>query len=154
MADKDHGASLCCNNALGCGDIVGQRYRRILDDGDIVAVFLQYPIDALPTGPVHEATVDENDSHFRRIGYCSHNDFLSLDLRQAEPGAAFSDQEVYQQNGCLITWNACAVITPGPTQPPITTLNRNCYTSTQAGCCCAPRSGSPSPRAATRPRVR
>src|SRR5713226_3745005 len=78
VADENHRAVLLMNNAFGCGDIVGQRYRRILDDGDIVAVLLQYLIDALPTGTVHEAPVDKNDSYFRRIRYSSHDDFLSL----------------------------------------------------------------------------
>src|SRR6266446_5367476 len=77
VAYENHRAVLRMNNAFGCGDIVGQRYRRILDDGDIVAVLLQYLIDALPTGTVHEATVDKNESYSRRIRYSSHDDFLS-----------------------------------------------------------------------------
>src|SRR2546425_5420268 len=78
VADEKHRAVLRVNNAFGCGDIAGQRDRRILDDGDTVAVLLQYLIDALPTGTVHEATVDKNESDFRRMRYSSHDDFLSF----------------------------------------------------------------------------
>ena len=34
VADENHGAVLRGNDAPGHGDIVGERYRRILDDGD------------------------------------------------------------------------------------------------------------------------
>ena len=55
--------SLCrVDGALGHGDVVGERQRRILDDADVVAVLLQVLVDALPAGAVHEAAVDEDDS--------------------------------------------------------------------------------------------
>jgi hypothetical protein len=62
---------------FGCGDIVGQRYRRILDYGDTVAVLLENLIDALPTGTVHKTTVNENDRYCRETRYSSHDDLLS-----------------------------------------------------------------------------
>ena len=32
MSDEDYRAGLSINNALGYGDIIGERYRRILND--------------------------------------------------------------------------------------------------------------------------
>src|SRR4030081_2193800 len=78
MADENHRTVLLLNNAPGRSDIVGQRYRGILNDGDTVAALFQYFIDAFPTGTVYEATVDENDSNCRRTSYSSHDDLLSL----------------------------------------------------------------------------
>jgi len=40
VAYKNHRAILRVNNTLGCGYVVRQRYRRMLDDGDIVAILL------------------------------------------------------------------------------------------------------------------
>jgi hypothetical protein len=63
MTYEHYPAVLRADSALGYGDIVGQRYRRILNDGDVVAVLLQYLLHALPTGTVHETTVNENDTN-------------------------------------------------------------------------------------------
>jgi hypothetical protein len=43
-----------------------------------VAVLLQDLINALPTGPLHKGTVDEDECYFRRLRYSSHDDFLSF----------------------------------------------------------------------------
>src|SRR5713101_5153467 len=61
MADENCRSVLRCKNSLGNRYVVPQRYRRILDDADAVAVSLQDLVDALPASAVHEATVDEND---------------------------------------------------------------------------------------------
>ena len=54
--------SLCASiDALGDGNVVGVRERRILDDSDAVAVLLQLVVDALPAGAVYETAVHEND---------------------------------------------------------------------------------------------
>ena len=78
VADENHWATLRSNNALRRGDIVGQRYRRILNDAHRVAVLRQDLIDAFPTRAVHEATVDENDVPCFQTWYFSHDDLLSL----------------------------------------------------------------------------
>src|ERR1700722_866501 len=61
MGDKNCRPVLRCESSLGNCYVVLQRYRRILDDADAVAVLLQYLVDALPARAVHKATVDEND---------------------------------------------------------------------------------------------
>src|SRR6266478_7694637 len=61
MADENCRSVLCCKNSLSNCYVVLQRYCRILDDADAVAVSLQDLVDALPASAVHKATVDEND---------------------------------------------------------------------------------------------
>src|SRR3979490_1293929 len=79
MSDENYGVSLSVNNALGRSDIVGERYRRILNDRDSVAVLPQDVIDALPTRAVHKTTVHQNH------GLCSYifsHDHLLFLLKQ------------------------------------------------------------------------
>src|SRR5712692_5995135 len=61
MADENCRSVLRCKSSLGNCYVVLQRYRRILDDADAVAVSLQDLVDALPASAVNKATVDEND---------------------------------------------------------------------------------------------
>src|ERR1700746_216949 len=61
MANENCRSVLRCKNSLGNCYVVLQRYCRILDDADAVAVSLQDIVDALPASAVHKATVDEND---------------------------------------------------------------------------------------------
>src|SRR5580700_5246169 len=61
MADENCRSVLRCKNSPGNCYVVRQRYCRILDDADAVAVSLQDFVDALPASAVHKATVDEND---------------------------------------------------------------------------------------------
>ena len=61
MTHEDHRAGLCRDQTLGDADVVIERDRRILDDADAVSMLLQDLVDALPTGTVHEPTVDEHD---------------------------------------------------------------------------------------------
>jgi len=37
-------------NAFGYGYIIGERYRRVLSNADLVAAFLENPVDLFPTG--------------------------------------------------------------------------------------------------------
>ena len=60
VADEDHRFALRVDDALGRGDVVGERERRVLDDADVVAVLLQVVVDALPAGAVDETAVDED----------------------------------------------------------------------------------------------
>ena len=60
MPDENYRAGLSVNNAFGYGDIIGERYRRILNDRNCVAVLPQNVIDALPTRAVHKTTVHQN----------------------------------------------------------------------------------------------
>src|SRR6202171_4390790 len=61
MANENCRSILRCKNSLGNCYVVLQRYRRILDDADAVAVSLQDLVDALPASAIHKATMDEND---------------------------------------------------------------------------------------------
>src|SRR2546422_3000252 len=61
MANENCRSVLRCKSSLGNCYVVLQRYCRILDDADAVAVSLQDLVDALPASAVHKATVDEND---------------------------------------------------------------------------------------------
>src|ERR1700682_2899286 len=61
MADENCRSVLRCKSSLGNCYVVLQRYRRILDDADVVAVSLQDFVDALPASAIHKATMDEND---------------------------------------------------------------------------------------------
>src|ERR1700686_3526702 len=79
MPNEHYGVSLSVNNALGCGDIVGERYRRILNDLDRVAGPPQDVIDALPTRAVHKTTVHQDNSLCSQTWSFSHDDLLSLE---------------------------------------------------------------------------
>src|ERR1700736_2239604 len=61
MADENCRSVLQCKNSLGNCYVVLQRYCRILDDADAVAVSLQDLVDVLPASAIHKTTVDEND---------------------------------------------------------------------------------------------
>src|ERR1700740_1713302 len=61
MANENCKSVLRCKNSLGNCYVVLQRYCRILDDADAVAVSLQDLVDALPASAIHKATMDEND---------------------------------------------------------------------------------------------
>src|SRR2546428_6676270 len=61
MADENCRSVLRCKSSLGNCYVVLQRYCRILDDADAVAVALQDLVDALPASAIHKATMDEND---------------------------------------------------------------------------------------------
>src|SRR6266478_2126380 len=61
MANENCRSVLRCKNSLGNRYVVLQRYCRILDDADAVAVSLQDLVDALPASAIHKATMDEND---------------------------------------------------------------------------------------------
>src|SRR5258705_10851083 len=61
MANENCRSVLRCKSSLGNCYVVLQRYRRILDDADAVAVSLQDLVDALPASAIHKATMDEND---------------------------------------------------------------------------------------------
>jgi hypothetical protein len=65
VPDENDRAALHSDGALSNGDVVGERRGRILNDGHIISVLLQRLVDALPSGSVHEAAVNEND-----ILYC------------------------------------------------------------------------------------
>src|SRR5260370_16135176 len=61
MASENCRSVLRCKSSLGDCYVVLQRYCRILDDADAVAVSLQDLVDALPASAVNKATMDEND---------------------------------------------------------------------------------------------
>jgi hypothetical protein len=61
VANDNDGLALGVDDALGRSDVAFERKRRILDDADAVAVFLQVFVDALPAGAIHETAVNEND---------------------------------------------------------------------------------------------
>src|SRR2546423_1281882 len=61
MADESDRFALRVDDALGRGDVVFERKRRILDDAHVVAVLLQAAVDTVPAGAVHEAAVDEDN---------------------------------------------------------------------------------------------
>src|SRR5438132_14007143 len=61
MANENCRSVLRCKSSLGNCYVVLQRYRRILDDADAVAVSFQDLVDALPASAIHKATMDEND---------------------------------------------------------------------------------------------
>src|SRR6185503_6009627 len=58
------------------GDVVGQGFGRVLDDQDVVAVFLENAVNARPSRTIHETTVDENNGLAVSLIplLCIHND--------------------------------------------------------------------------------
>src|SRR5258705_3778704 len=61
MANENCRSVLRCKNSLGNCYVVLQRYCRILDNADAVAISLQDLVDALPASAIHKATMDENN---------------------------------------------------------------------------------------------
>src|SRR2546422_9886086 len=85
MADENCRSVLRCKSSLGNCYVVLQRYCRILDDADAVAVALQDLVDALPASAIHKATMDENDvlhgsipPSFNDAAYIGGTRFLTL----------------------------------------------------------------------------
>ncbi len=52
VADQDDFARSGGDGTLRHGDVVGQRRRRVLDDGHVITVLLEEVIDPLPSGPI------------------------------------------------------------------------------------------------------
>src|SRR6266446_4945483 len=76
VAHENDGFALRVDDEIGRGDVTCERKRRILDDGDVVSVFLQVLVDTLPAGAVYETAVNKNDGgHHVRVG---HEQFLSV----------------------------------------------------------------------------
>src|ERR1700687_2991393 len=61
MANENCRSVLRCKSSLGNCYVVLQRFRRILDNADAVALCLQDLVDALPASAVNKAPMDEND---------------------------------------------------------------------------------------------
>jgi len=61
VADQDDFAGSGGDGTLRHGDVVGQGRRRVLDDGHVITVLLEEVIDRLPSGPIDEAAVNQND---------------------------------------------------------------------------------------------
>src|SRR3954452_4463803 len=61
MPDEHGLVGLLVERAVRHRYVVGERGRRVLHDGDRVAVSPQDAVDARPTGAVDEAAMDEND---------------------------------------------------------------------------------------------
>ena len=56
-----HRLALRVDDTLGRIDVAFERKRRVLDDGDVVAVLPQEAVDTLPAGAVDETPVNENN---------------------------------------------------------------------------------------------
>src|SRR5438128_6121048 len=70
VAHENDGFALRVDDEIGRGDVTCERKRRILDDGDVVAVFLQVLVDTLPAGAVYETAVNKNDGgHHVRVAH-------------------------------------------------------------------------------------
>src|SRR5713226_7405546 len=92
VAHENDGFALRVDDAIGRGDVICERKRRILDDGDVVAVFLQVLVDTLPAGAVYETAVNKNDGgHHVWVG---HEQLLSVvvSLRSCRLDSAESSQ--------------------------------------------------------------
>jgi hypothetical protein len=61
MADEKNGLGLLVEDGAGRGYVARQRFGRILDDADIVAILLQALVDPFPAGSVDEPSVDEDN---------------------------------------------------------------------------------------------
>src|SRR5258706_4478445 len=61
MANENCRSVLRCKSSLGNCYVVLQRYRRILDDADAVAVSFQDLVDALPASAIHKPTMNATD---------------------------------------------------------------------------------------------
>src|SRR2546422_1018532 len=73
VANENRRAVLCCQSPLGVRYVVVQRYRRILDDGDPVAVSRQDLVYGSPSRAVHKATVNQDN-----VVHHSHPPFLKV----------------------------------------------------------------------------
>jgi hypothetical protein len=61
MAHQDHRTVLRGDDPPSRLDVVRQRGSGILDDADFESLLPERVIDALPSGAVHEASMDEHD---------------------------------------------------------------------------------------------
>jgi hypothetical protein len=61
VADENDRPALRVDGLPRRCDVTLERQRRVLHDGDVVAVLLEQVVDPLPSGPVHESAVHEND---------------------------------------------------------------------------------------------
>ena len=61
MSDQHDRPILLGDGALGGRDVVGERGRRVLDDGDVIAVLIEDLLDAVPAGAIDEAAMHEDD---------------------------------------------------------------------------------------------
>src|SRR6267378_6192248 len=61
VADENCRSVLRCKNALGSRHVVLQRYRRVLDDADVIAVLLQDTVDTFPARAVCKTSMNQND---------------------------------------------------------------------------------------------
>ena len=61
MANENYGASMRRYDAPGYGNIIHERYRRILNYADVVTVLLEDLINFFPTRAIHEPAVNEHD---------------------------------------------------------------------------------------------
>jgi hypothetical protein len=73
VANENRRAVLCCQSPLGVRYVVVQRNRRILDDGDLVAVSRQDLVHGSPSRAVHKATVNQDN-----VVHHSHPPFLKV----------------------------------------------------------------------------
>src|SRR5213076_2769535 len=65
VANENHRTAMRRQNALGYGNIIRERYCRILNDADVVAVLLEDFVDFFPPGAIHEAAVDKHYCLYR-----------------------------------------------------------------------------------------
>jgi len=61
MSDKNAWSILQSEGALGGGDVVFKGGFRLLDDADVVAVFDEDVVDALPARTIRPSAVDRNN---------------------------------------------------------------------------------------------
>src|SRR5437660_1473131 len=82
VADKNRRRVLGRKSALGNRDIILQRYRRILNDADIVTVVLQNPVYALPARTIHKTTVNQDNVLHTSSSHCleSYNNYKPFQL--------------------------------------------------------------------------
>jgi hypothetical protein len=60
VPDKDHRFGLLVEDLSSGSVVASQRQRRVLNDGDVIAVCPEDVVDALPTGAVDESAVDKD----------------------------------------------------------------------------------------------
>lgn len=68
VANQNHAAARRSDGAFRDSDVILQRDRRVLDDGDIVTVTIEDVVNALPSRTIDEAAVDKNDGFQCAIG--------------------------------------------------------------------------------------